>query len=607
LRQGWIVFEPSNTVSPDFLLRVHNATRDQFPGVYSEATTPSAYAADLFDAVLLVNALSRASVDRNADGAQLVRELPSISFDGMSGHVSFDDSGERKTPVRAMNVRQVAAGSWEARPVGLFDPEVGEFVSFPHSLIVWPGGATRVPMDPADVPGSTVNTVWLLVGAGVSALVVVSALLAIVKKRYRALQHILVMLMTELAKLAGSLMMETIDLVTDWISCYQVLHSEGISTSDEYKVAYTMCISLGTLSTLFSIFYRIRNALLVRKHMLKLAMLNSRDVNSGKDDRKRQAQSYEWELLQSHRSLVTCGVEILTSVVQGIPMAIMNSVLILGQGVNDRMVVASLMVSVLLLGKKTTLGAQIVRTVNRRKELHRNLELLMYHLEEEDLQDWLHAVAKDQEDRDQKVRSLQSSTEQYTPLEIATITAGLGTLGGMSSAVGKINRKHGDTVELAYTRFDKESNRLIGEVRAVIRGASPELLTAYMMNPVSSHNKLLVQAITTRMEILEQISVHHAIFFNEKTTKPFTNRTFLARLICKRISDATASAPASALPRSLAEANSARTWVFVTAPCAHHDSLKPEDEEGSVRAEAWRTCRFTALNESETLMEFAVI
>ena len=629
----------------DFLSRVHNATRDRFPEIFSEAALPSAYAVNLYEAILLFDALSRRDERSNAesvsalDGALLKRALPGISFEGVNGKVAFDSSGERKTPVQVLNFVELDTGSVEVRQVGVFDPNAGDggYSSAADSSVVWPGGATSPPTDPSDGPVSTVNTAWLLVGAGASALVVVFLLLAIVKKQYRALQHILLMLMTEVGKLVGSLVMETVDLVTDWISCFRVLRNEGIVASDEYTVAYAMFTGLGTLSTMFSLFYRVRNGLLVQKHALKLARVNAQDLHSEKDSGTHVAQSYEWELTQSKRALVICGVEILTSVVQGIPMTVMNTILILGHGISDRMLMVSLMTSILLLGKKLTLGAQIVRIINRRTELQRNLEILMYRLEEEDLQDWLHGMEHDIEDRDRRIKRLRCSDETYTALEKATVAAGIKLL-GMSSTQEKTKVKHSDTVELAYMRMDEETGQHIGEVRAVIRGASPQVLTAYLMNLVSFHNKLMVRAVTSRMEVLEQLSEHHFIYFTEKITRPFTNRTFLQRYICKFVDEGDSDSAAFSPPRSMTaehvradvqrrlhdlvepvacDSTSAPglasagpkaklgAWVVVAAPCDSHSSLKPEDEEGSIRAESWRCCRFTALNDQETLMEFA--
>jgi hypothetical protein len=105
----------------------------------------------------------------------------------------------------------------------------------------------------------------------------------------------------------------------------------------------------------------------VRSSLKKQASVEA----SGLVDFRKQAQKYEWELLQSSRTLTICALTLLTIAVQELPFTVLNcmglpssntarglcmvpccgaGLVVFESGKRDRMVMGSLLVSVLLLG-----------------------------------------------------------------------------------------------------------------------------------------------------------------------------------------------------------------------------------------------------------------
>jgi hypothetical protein len=264
-----------------------------------------------------------------------------------------------KESIRAINFLLQSDGSMHGKRVGVYNAVDRQYTADPNRTIIWPGGTTSVPVDNWLVAAGAAefNTAWILVGAGSAAVVLVGGLLLFVRKRYRRLQHVLIMLVTEMAQLVWSISIETADLATDCIACFRVLQSDTLG--EGYKVAYAVFLCLGILTNVASVAYRLRNALLVRMHVAKLAA--ERDAPVGGSERQRQVQSYQWELKQSHRALVVCGLTLMTVAFQGIshdssrmavrprslvallwlsgaPMATISCLLVFVDGVRDPMV-----------------------------------------------------------------------------------------------------------------------------------------------------------------------------------------------------------------------------------------------------------------------------
>jgi hypothetical protein len=159
------------------------------------------------------------------------------------------------------------------------------------------------------------STSWLLVGAACGSGVIVVVLLLVLRKWRKHLQGILMMLFTEVAELAGALMMECVDWITDVLTTYRVLHGEIMVSRAGYKIIYTMSICLGTVAMMVSVVYRVRNAQIVRKHVEALALRHPGDGRASKG--WQQLQAFEWELEQTRRTRVVLCLALMTVVAEG--------------------------------------------------------------------------------------------------------------------------------------------------------------------------------------------------------------------------------------------------------------------------------------------------
>jgi ABC-type branched-subunit amino acid transport system substrate-binding protein len=63
----------------------------------------NSYAANLYDAVILFALAAGEHLDELSNGALIVAAMRNLSFDGMTGRVQIDQSGDMKESLRAMN------------------------------------------------------------------------------------------------------------------------------------------------------------------------------------------------------------------------------------------------------------------------------------------------------------------------------------------------------------------------------------------------------------------------------------------------------------------------------------------------------------------------
>jgi hypothetical protein len=156
------------------------------------------------------------------------------------------------------------------------------------------------------------STVWLLVGASTTALLLISVLVVLVRRKRKQLQAVLTMLFTEAGQLVFSICMALANVITDGIVCSQMLRGELTVSSDVYKAAYVTILCFGVVATAVSILYRIRNARLVHAQLQQLA---PQAVASS--EARRQSQEQNWELTQTHRTKVALTLSLMTVTAQG--------------------------------------------------------------------------------------------------------------------------------------------------------------------------------------------------------------------------------------------------------------------------------------------------
>ena len=116
-----------------------------------------------------------------------------------------------------------------------------------------------------------------------------------------------------MSELVGSTCLGLADIITDAIT-YARLRS-GDMPNEGYKTAYVVVLCFGVVTTALSLAYRLRNARAVRAHVRELGE-QGRTIASASAAR-RQAQQNEWELAQTHRTLVILSLALLSVAMQG--------------------------------------------------------------------------------------------------------------------------------------------------------------------------------------------------------------------------------------------------------------------------------------------------
>ena len=159
------------------------------------------------------------------------------------------------------------------------------------------------------------DTVWLLVGAGVTAVVVVSGLGVLILRRRAQLHAILTMLLTETGMLVLSICMALGNLATDGMVCNSLLRGDLRVSTAMYTASYVVLLCFGVVVTVLSIGYRLRNARLMHAQLQQVAP-QGRAVAI--DEARRQAQQSEWELVQTQRTKVTLTLSLASVAAQGV-------------------------------------------------------------------------------------------------------------------------------------------------------------------------------------------------------------------------------------------------------------------------------------------------
>jgi ABC-type branched-subunit amino acid transport system substrate-binding protein len=315
---GWVYFQPHGAAGEQFWDRVKAQSIASF-GQPAEMMRASAYAANLYDAVMLYANIAGSHPDDLSNGELIFAALMNASFDGMTGKVEFDRSGDMQQSIEAVNYLIGEDGAMYGRPIGVYDFRSLRYVPLPNSTVVWPGGVSTLPVEP--IVGSGFNTVWLLVGAATVAVLLVGGMAWLLRRNRARLEAVLLLVFTEVTELVGSLMLELADVVTDAISCSRMLNGDS-QVSELYRIAYTTILICGVAGTILSIAYRIRNARLVARRVehlgrssrtLAARLSDSADVSAI----KQQLQKYEWELAQTHRSKVSACLALMTVGLQG--------------------------------------------------------------------------------------------------------------------------------------------------------------------------------------------------------------------------------------------------------------------------------------------------
>jgi hypothetical protein len=317
---GWVYFVPHNAAPAAFFDQVVAATRTNFPDQSGSVAqrdfrwTP--FAANMYDAVMLYAMAVGSNSSQRLNGRSVVLAMMSVSFDGMTGRVELDTSGDMKESISVMNYVLESNKAMRGRLIGVCDGLSPRYSPLMNSTVIWPGGVQELPSDLAVVPAlQGFSTSWLLVGACATALVLMIGLVVLVRRQKVHLQAILLMLLTEVGQLVFSECMAIANLATDGIVFGHMLRGDLKASSEIYTAAYATILCFGSVSTALSFCYRLRNARLVRTHLQGLApqggALSTKEAH-------RQARQHEWELVQTHRTKVTLTLSLASVAAQGV-------------------------------------------------------------------------------------------------------------------------------------------------------------------------------------------------------------------------------------------------------------------------------------------------
>jgi hypothetical protein len=270
----------------------------------------------MYDAVMLYAMAVGSNTSRRLSGRHLAKVMMNMSFDGMSGRVELDERGDLEESISAMNYVVQSGRTMRGRRIGVYDAPSRRYSPVQNNTVVWPGNVHAVPADrAASSTAQGFDTVWLLVGAGVTAVVVVSGLVLLIRRRHAHLQAIFMMLLTETGMLVLSICMALGNLATDGIVCSSLLRGDLRVSTPIYTASYVVVLCFGVVVTVLSIGYRLRNARLMHAQMQQVAP-QGRAVAAG--EAWRQAQQSEWELMQTHRTKVTLTLSLASVAAQGV-------------------------------------------------------------------------------------------------------------------------------------------------------------------------------------------------------------------------------------------------------------------------------------------------
>ena len=205
---GWIYFAPSRGASREFFDRVKAASIADFGQRLGDDESTNLYAANLYDAVMLFAQTAGKHLAELSNGKLIAEAMLNASFDGKTGRVGLDQSGDMRESIGAMNYLLESGEAMRGWQIGVYDALSRRYSPVHNGTmaVVWPGNVLATPADMAASPTAQgFDTVWLLVGAGATATVVVSGLVVLVRRRRGRLQAILVMLLTETSILVSSI------------------------------------------------------------------------------------------------------------------------------------------------------------------------------------------------------------------------------------------------------------------------------------------------------------------------------------------------------------------------------------------------------------------
>jgi hypothetical protein len=251
-------------------------------------------------------------------------------------------------------------------------------------------------------------------------------------------------------------------------------------------------------------------------------------------------------------------------------------------------VVASLLVSVVLLGFKLNALKRLVQVNQRRTELQAALVSLQPKVAAEKLAIWVADVEHDAKQREDRIAAMDSAAGRvYNELEAELLAKGAEMFAVFEAGSADAKQlTHSATVMYSETKLDAATGLLLGRAAAMVR-ATPQEIATHNLNYDSFFNESTNdQTVFIRSEVVEHVNSHHTIVFNRCKATGLSDRTFLNSVVAKKVED------------------DPPTYVVVGRPIAQHDKITRKDEKGAVRAENCRAFKLTEVSVGITKLEY---
>jgi hypothetical protein len=253
-------------------------------------------------------------------------------------------------------------------------------------------------------------------------------------------------------------------------------------------------------------------------------------------------------------------------------------------------VIASLLVSALIVGLKLNGAKEIAQITQRRSELKANLALLQGPLETEALALWIGNVSHDAARRQKRIVAMESTSGmQYSTTEMQVLEKGAAMFEAFESSPAVVKQlAHVATIARSETKHHNASGLLLGRAEAEIRTSALEII-AHTLNYYDSRmweQQRAADPNTVRSEALQVVNGHHTVTFTRIRAPGMSDRTFLGSNVAKKI------------------AEDPPTYVLAIQPIPNHDKIGRMDEARAVRGEVCRSFRLTEVGPGRTKLEY---
>ena len=251
-------------------------------------------------------------------------------------------------------------------------------------------------------------------------------------------------------------------------------------------------------------------------------------------------------------------------------------------------VIASLLVSLVLLGFKLNAPKQLLQVIQRRKELSQALEVLQPQLEADQLEVFLANLNYDKAQRRERIGKLAlASSPVYSTTEKEAIERCLAMCALFERSSGRVTQLSGSKLLTRLeTKYDEATRLLFGRAECEVRAAVQDVL-AFYVNIDSRHIavELSGDPAVARWDLLEEVNGHHVVSFVRGRARGVRDRTFLTSVIAKQIAEDPPS------------------FLVAVVPLASHVKINRKDEAGAIRAEVFRSFRVIETSPGVTKLE----